>query len=154
MKKYVIASGLYTALGLLAGLLYRTLTHSAETWQFTQLNVLHTHLLVLGTIMMLVFLALERLFALRAGRWHRTFWITYNIGLGLTTLMMGVNGILTLNGVETMAGMRAGISGLGHIAITVAFVFFFLNLWSRVKALPEAPAGAAQPEQPVAAARA
>ena len=147
MKKFSIAAAVYTALGLLAGLLYRTLTHSLDEHVFTQLNVTHTHLLVLGTIMMLIFLLLERAFALSRGKWHRTFWWTYNISLALTVAMMFVNGILALGGADGMAGMRAGISGIGHILITAAFVFFFLNLGSRVKAVeaeaaqtPAAPA--------------
>ena len=133
MQKYLVAAMVYTGLGLAAGLLYRTLTHDQESWAFTQLNVAHTHLLVLGTIFMLLFLALERLFQLREGRWHRTFWMTYNAGVGLSATMMIVNGILQLAGAdEVLPGMRAGVAGIGHILITVAFVCFFVNLWSRL----------------------
>lgn len=142
MQKYFRAAAVYTALGLFAGLLYRTLTHKQDSWVFTQLNVTHTHLLVLGTIMMLVFLVLERLFRLSEGKWHGAFWWTYNISVALTVVMMGVNGILQLQAFEGMEGMRAGISGLGHIGITVAFVFFFLNLGSRLKQLDSAEAPA------------
>lgn len=140
MRKFFYASAFYTFAGLAAGLLYRTLTHDRESWSFTQLNVSHTHLLALGTIMMLIFLGLERAFELSKGRFFSAFFWTYNAGLLLTTIMMLVNGILALNGAETTPPMRAGISGLGHIAVTVAFVFFFLNLSSRIKAVDSAKA--------------
>lgn len=135
MRKFFYASVFYTFAGLAAGLLYRTLTHDRESWTFTQLNVSHTHLIALGTTMMLIFLVLERTFALSKGRFFSAFFWTYNAGLLLTTIMMLVNGILALNGAETTPPMRTGISGLGHIAVTVAFVFFFLNLNSRIKAV-------------------
>ena len=148
MKKFFRAALVYTFLGLAAGVVYRTLTAGLDERVFTQLNVTHTHLLVLGTIMMLVFLVLERLFALSRGKWHGAFWWTYNIALVLTVAMMVVNGLLALNGVDGMTGMRAGISGIGHILITVAFVFFFLNLGSRLKAV-EAEQAAEPVREPV-----
>lgn len=135
MKKFFYASVFYTFAGLAAGLFYRTLTHDRTSWSFSQLNVSHTHLIALGTTMMLIFLVLERVFALSKGKFFKAFFWTYNAGLLLTTAMMLVNGILALNGGEPTPPMRAGISGLGHIIITVAFVFFFINLGSRVKAL-------------------
>lgn len=137
MRKFFYASVFYTFAGLAAGLLYRTLTMDRESWSFTQLNVSHTHLIALGTIMMLIFLALEKAFTLSKGRFFSAFFWTYNAGLLLTTIMMVVNGILALNGAETTPPMRAGISGLGHIAVTIAFVFFFLNLNSRIKAIDD-----------------
>ena len=143
MQKYFVSAVVYTAWGLVAGLLYRTLTHGQQEWQFTQLNVAHTHLLVLGTIMSLVFLVLERLFALREGAFHRGFWSSYHAGVVLSAVMMHVNGIMQLNGVDTMAGMRAGISGVGHILLTIGFALFFLNLRSRLRA-----GDRAQPEPP------
>ncbi|MDO5051851.1 MAG: DUF2871 family protein [Pseudoclavibacter sp.] len=77
---------------------------------------------------------LERLFALREGAFHRGFWISYHAGVVLSAVTMHLNGIMQLNGVDAMAGMRAGVSGVGHILITIGFALFFRNLRSRLRA--------------------
>ena len=55
MKKLMYSSAFYTILGLLSGIFYREMTKAEEFSGYSQLNVTHTHLLVLGTIMFLLF---------------------------------------------------------------------------------------------------
>ncbi|MGV9188109.1 DUF2871 family protein [Arcanobacterium canis] len=134
MKKIWIAACVYAALGLTAGLLYRTLTHSMDVIPKTQLAILHTHLLALGMLVMLVVLALDAVFHISHTRSFKGFFHGYNTGLALTAGVMLWQGILQLNG-RNGGAAAAGIAGLGHIAITVGIVFLFVSLARPVREL-------------------
>ena len=136
--KLAYAAATYTGLGLAGGLLYREMTRG-EAWQFTQLNVVHTHFLALGTLVMLIVLGLERLFGLSRRREMTYFWWIYNVGLLLSTAMMTIKGIMQLDGGGDSPAL-AGIAGLGHILLTVGFVCLFIALIKRVKETTREPA--------------
>lgn len=117
-------------IGVLSGLFYREFTKANDfpEGQFTQLGLVHTHLLTLGFIVLLIVLALEKVFAISQNRqlfsWF--FWL-YNAGVILTAAMMVWHGMLTVLGEESTS-MIAGIAGLGHIFLSVAMVIFFIAL--------------------------
>lgn len=136
MTTYLFRSAaVWTVLGLASGLYYREFTKANEFTGVTQLSVAHTHLLALGTIMVLVMLALQASFDLGADkrmRWAAHLW---NAGLFLTSGMLTVKGTLQVlgsSGADSKA--LAGIAGLGHMTLTAAFVIFFLVLGARIKA--------------------
>lgn len=133
MKKLYYAAVTYATLGLLAGLFYREYTRAHDFEGVTQLAVMHTHLLTLGMIVMLVALALEKLFMLSKTKWFNLFYWHYNGGLALMMVMMLIIGIGDVAGQATKP-MLAGISGLGHIIITVGIAFFLVALGKRVNA--------------------
>jgi len=91
------------------------------------IGVVHTHLLTLGFIILLVVLALEKLFGLSRSRLFGWFFWVYNAGIILTTAMMLWHGSLTVLGQEGN-GMISGIAGLGHILLTAGMVLLFLSL--------------------------
>ena len=64
MKALYRAAIFYLAFGLISGVFYREFTRANNfpEGQFTQLSVTHTHLLALGFMMFLIFLALEKVF--------------------------------------------------------------------------------------------
>ncbi|REH79674.1 DUF2871 domain-containing protein [Staphylococcus felis] len=133
MKKLMYSSMLYTILGMLSGLFYREMTRSNNFSGYSQLNVTHTHLLVLGTIMFLIFLLLESRFHLtQYGKLFNSFFYVYHAGVLITVAMQFVNGIATIKGFETGPAI-AGISGLGHILITLAFVIFYIMMHKAIK---------------------
>ena len=70
MKALYWASIFYLVLGLGAGVFYREFTRANDfpAGEFTQLSVVHTHLLALGFMMSLIFLVLEKVFGLLRGR--------------------------------------------------------------------------------------
>lgn len=138
LTKLAYAAGAYTVLGLAGGLLYREVTRG-EPWQFTQLNVVHTHLLALGTLMMLIVLVLTKTFALSQRREMTYFWWLYNVGLVLSTTMMTVKGIMQQTQ-EVDSAALAGISGLGHILLTAGLAFFFVALIKQVRSTEQAAA--------------
>ncbi|RMB61490.1 DUF2871 domain-containing protein [Tessaracoccus antarcticus] len=134
------AAAAWTGAGLLAGLYYRELTRSTGHPSGTQLAVAHTHLLVLGTVFGLLFLVLERQYDLsRSKLFPGLFW-TWIAGTAVTAGSQVFKGSLQVLGSAAADSKAiAGISGLGHITLTVAFVLFFLALRSRLKADVSAP---------------
>lgn len=137
MTRNFYAAATYMALGLLSGLFYREFTKATDfpAGEYSQLNTLHTHILVLGMIVFLVVLALDALFALSGRKSFTVFFWLYNAGLLVTLAMMVTRGILTVNGLteaETTAAIP-GIAGLGHIMITGGLIALFVALGSAVK---------------------
>lgn len=120
----------WTVIGLASGLYYREFTkfHESAVVGVNQLAVAHTHALALGVLMMLVLLALVA--ALRVD--HRSFrWgvLVWQAGLGLTVASMLVKGSLQVMGSDAATSKAlAGVGGLGHMTLTVAFVLLFLGL--------------------------
>lgn len=132
MQQLVKWSAAYTVLGLLSGLFYRTIVLMTGYTEQTQLNTLHTHLLVLGTFFFLILLLLEAQFKLSEHAKFKAFLHTYNVGLILTTGMMLVRGLVTVYQLGDSHAI-AGIAGVGHIIMTIAFGVFFKILFDTVK---------------------
>ncbi len=132
MKKLVRVSMSYMVIGLLFGVYYRELTKWFDFSGKTQLSTLHTHTLVLGMFFFLIVLLLEKNFHITAHKWYKRFYITYNIGLGITLLLMLIHGTMTVMGIESSAAI-SGIAGLGHIIMTIGLGFFFAILFGSVE---------------------
>jgi len=123
-------------LGLLLGVFYREFTKINNFTGETVLSGLHTHVLVLGTFFFLIVLLLEKSFELTKNKKFNKFFITYNIGLLLTVIMMAIRGcveVLNLD-ISAMADSSiSGIAGIGHIIMAIAYILFFLILLERIK---------------------
>ena len=132
MRNSDVAAHVYMILGLVSGLAYRELTKIQHYTGDTQLGLVHTHLLALGMLFFLIVLALEKMFTLTANRrlFAGFFW-TYNSGLAVTIAAMVVHGTLTVYGRNSNDAI-AGISGLGHVALTVGLILLFVNLGRRL----------------------
>ncbi|HDJ2360196.1 TPA: DUF2871 domain-containing protein [Staphylococcus aureus] len=129
MKRLMYSSALYTLLGLLSGLFYREMTKAEDFSGFSQLNVTHTHLLVLGTIMFLIFMIIEGQFKLTTHtKLFNSFFYIYHLGVLVTVAMQFVNGISTIKDLS----VSPAIAGLGHIFLTIAFILFFILLGKRI----------------------
>ena len=129
MKKLFYAAFAYMLVGVASGLFYREFTKANDfpAGEFTQLGLAHTHLLTPGFIVLLIVLALEKLFGLSRSKLFGWFFWVYNAGVILTSAMLIWHGSLTVLGQEA-GGMIAGIAGLGHILLTAGMVLFFLAL--------------------------
>ena len=136
MKKIFNAAFTYMIIGVLSGLFYREFTTANDfpSGEFTQLGLVHTHLLTL------VVLALDKVFGLSGTKLFSWFFWLYNVGVILTASMMVWHGSLTVLGEESNA-MIAGIAGLGHIALSVSLVLFFLALRKKVVTASENSTG-------------
>lgn len=137
-KKLFGAATIWTVVGLVGGLFYREFTKFNEfdtVDQFTQLATVHVHSLVLGTVFMLVALLLERTFSLSEGsKRMKLFFFHWNLGLGVTVGMQLVKGSLqALGNPAANHAAIAGMSGLGHIILTLGFIFLLLAIKPTLK---------------------
>ncbi|MBV7707551.1 DUF2871 domain-containing protein [Nocardia nova] len=125
MKQLYWAAVGYTALGLPSGLVYRELTKAHHFTGKTELAVVHTHLLALGTLFFLIVLVLEHQLALSNTRAYRWFFAVYNIAVLWTVACMTIIGSRTVLGYgESMP--LAELAGVGHVLLTIGFVLFFV----------------------------
>ena len=130
MKRLLNASFIYMLAGVASGLFYREFTklNDFPEGQFTQLGLAHTHLLTLGFIVLLIVLAIEKVFTIsRSPKLFAWFFWLYNAGVILTSGMLIWHGSLTVLGQESST-MIAGIAGLGHMLLTAGMVVFFVAL--------------------------
>lgn len=130
MKKLLNAAFIYLILGAAGGVFYREFTRFNDFPEggYTQLSVVHTHLLTLGFIVLLLALALEKVFAFsRSGKLFSWFFWLYNAGLVVTVSMLLTHGCLTVLGKESGPAI-SGIAGLGHIMLAAGMVVFFVAL--------------------------
>ena len=131
MKKISNTAFVYTIVALVAGVVYREYTKVVGFSDKTNLSLLHTHLFTLGMLFFLVVLALETTLKLSEQKIFNGFFMTYNAGLILTSLMMAVRGFLQIQDAELSKAVNAsvsGISGVGHILLGVGLILFFMNL--------------------------
>lgn len=138
---------IYLVIGMLSGVFYREVTKFKEfpVDNATQLSTLHTHLLVLGFIVPLVVLALDKLYTLAGSKQFTWFFYLYNIGLVITLVMMTVRGWLQVlagspleQTPELSKGMDAGIAGMagiGHILLAVSLVLLMVRLGARINTM-------------------
>ncbi len=133
MRRLFSAAFAYMLVGVASGLFYREFTkiNDFPEGESTQLGLVHTHLLVLGFVVLLIVLLLEKAFTLSESRLFGWFFWLYNAGLVLTTAMMIWHGSLTVLGQES-SGMIAGIAGLGHILLSAGMILLFLVLRKRL----------------------
>ena len=148
LKKIYVAAFAYAIAGLLSGLAYREYTKLRDfTGERTQLSFMHTHLFALGMLVMLIVLVLERLFELSAQRTFRWFFWVYNAGLVLTVVMLGVRGVLVVEGYTEDETTKAipGFAGLGHMMLAAGLTLLFLALGKSLKRSADLPDAAAEP---------
>ena len=130
-KKLLNTAFTYTIIALVAGVGYREYTKMIGFTGTTNLSLLHTHLFSLGMLFFLLVLALEVTLKVSQQKFFNGFFVTYNSGLILTTIMMAFRGFLQTQGGEISKAMNASVSGtagVGHILLGVGLVLFFISL--------------------------
>jgi hypothetical protein len=139
MKKNLIISTVYLAIGLAFGVFYREFTKWNGFTGVTTLGVGHAHLIALGMLVFLLLTLTIKNDPILQSWKYKTFLIVYNIGLGGTALMMLVRGILQVEVFKGMAlssgidGMVSGVAGLFHLTLAAGFVFLFMVFFEMVK---------------------
>ncbi|WP_459499951.1 DUF2871 domain-containing protein [Bacillus sp. C1] len=126
MKKLYHASFTYLIIGLLSGIFAREYAKAQGIQGTTLLNLLHTHVLVLGFFFFLIALALSKSFAFHETKGFNTWFIVYNIGLISTISSMAARGFLQINGTD-LKGL-SHIAGMSHSIIGVGLVWFMILL--------------------------
>ena len=131
MRKLARTSMTYMIAGLASGVYYREFGRFNDFQGKSQLNTLHTHILVLGMFFFLIVLLLEKSFKLSEHKNYKKFYAIYNSGLGITLLLMLIHGSMTVLGYDD-SPMIAGLAGIGHIVLTVGLGYFFNVLIAQV----------------------
>lgn len=126
-------------LGLVSGMFSRYYLEAMHFDGDSQLDLLHFHILALGMLVSLVWLALDGVYNLsRNKKWFNLAFWHYNSGVILTLLSMVLIGVHQATGATSVPSMLTGISGLGHVVLTAGLCMFFYVLF---KALPKGNEG-------------
>ena len=131
MKKLFYTAMAYLVFGLSSGVFYREFTVINNFTGHTQLKITHVHILVLGFLMFFILTLFEKVFNISKSKWFNKFFAVYNIGTLLTSIMFLVIGIRQVKGLQPGPAMD-GLAGLGHIIITIGFIFLFLVLKEQI----------------------
>ncbi|MEG0327682.1 MAG: DUF2871 domain-containing protein [Erysipelothrix sp.] len=136
MKKMFNVSFYYMIAGLIGGVFFREFTKIQGFTGNTALGVVHTHTLMLGMFMFLIVGIIVDYLKITEDKRIKKFFIWYNSGLILTITMLVVRGVFDVLGTNLSKGLNAaisGMSGLGHIILTVGLMYFFTAIRKAVK---------------------
>lgn len=119
----------YALLAMAGGVFYREFTKFSAFEGRTTLAFVHTHLFLLGMIMLLIVVCCVKLFHIQDAKKFKAFFLIYNAGVILTSIMFVIRGIFQVNQtiLNTMENaMISGFAGIGHILTGVGIILFFL----------------------------
>ena len=132
MKRYINAALLYAILAMAGGVFYREFTKFNGFTGKTTLSVVHTHYFLLGMVLFLLLLLLEKSFSFTG-----PVLAVYHVGLNLAALMLVVRGVAQVLSPGLSSGMSAAISGMagiGHILLGVSLVILLVQIRRSVAA--------------------
>lgn len=136
MKRYINPALLYAILAMTGGVFYREFTKFHDFSGKTTLSVVHTHYFLLGMVLFLLLLVLEKNFSFTGPKTGRVL-ILYHVGINLTAVMLVVRGVVQVTGMVVSAGMNgaiSGMAGLGHILLSVSLLLLLLQVRAGVSA--------------------
>ena len=136
MKKYANSALIYAIAAMVFGVFYREFTKFMGFTGESALSVMHTHYFMLGMVMFLLMLLLEKQFAFTNGKTGRVL-LVYHAGLNLTGVMFLIRGVAQVQGTPLSSGMNAAISGMagiGHILLGVSMVLLLVQIKKSVRA--------------------
>lgn len=111
MKRYMNCALLYSVLAMAGGVFYREFTKLNAFTGKTTISVVHTHYFLLGMVVFLLLLLLEKNFSFTGSGTGKVLAV-YHTGLNLTALMFVVRGVTQVLGSPLTSGMDAAISGM------------------------------------------
>lgn len=136
MKKYANSALFYAIAAMVFGVFYREFTKFMGFTGESALSVMHTHYFMLGMVMFLLMLLLDKQFAFTNGKTGRVL-LVYHAGLNLTGVMFLIRGVAQVLGTPLSSGMNAAISGMagiGHILLGVSMVLLLVQIKKSVRA--------------------
>ena len=136
MKKYANSALFYAIAAMVFGVFYREFTKFMGFTGESALSVMHTHYFMLGMVMFLLMLLLDKQFAFTNGKTGRVL-LVYHAGLNLTGVMFLIRGVAQVLGTPLSSGMNAAISGMagiGHILLGVSMVLLLVQIKKSVQA--------------------
>ena len=136
MKRYINPALLYAILAMAGGVFYREFTKFHDFSGKTTLSVVHTHYFLLGMVLFLLLLVLEKNFPFTGPKTGRVL-VLYHVGINLTAVMLVVRGVVQVTGMAVSTGMNgaiSGMAGLGHILLGVSLLLLLLQVRASVSA--------------------
>lgn len=130
MKRYMNPAVIYAILAMVGGVFYREFTKFNGFTGVTALGKIHVHYFLLGMVLFLLLLLLEKNFSFTKASTGRIL-VAYHIGLNLTVVMLMVRGVTQVLGTPLSSGMDAaiaGIAGIGHIILGVSLLLLLLQV--------------------------
>lgn len=135
MKRLLNTSFMYAILAMIGGVFYREFTKYNGFTGVTMLSKVHAHLFMLGMIVFLVILLLNNKFDIIGLGKFNMFYIIYNFGVLMTSVMLAVHGVIQVLDVNTskaLVSAISGIAGIGHIFVGVGILLLFFMLKERI----------------------
>ena len=136
MKRYINAALLYAVLAMSGGVFYREFTKFNGFSAKTTLSVVHTHYFLLGMVLFLLLLLLEKSFSFTSAKTGRILAV-YHTGLNLTAAMLVVRGVAQVLTPTLSSGMNAaisGVAGIGHLLLGVSIILLLTQIRRSVRA--------------------
>ena len=136
MKRYLNMALLYAVFAMAGGVFYREFTKFNGFTGKTTLSVVHTHYFLLGMVLFLLLLLLEKSFSFTGPKTGLVLAV-YHVGLNLAALMLVVRGVAQVLSPGLSSGMSAAISGMagiGHILLGVSLVILLVQIRRSVAA--------------------
>ena len=130
MKRYINAALLYAVLAMSGGVFYREFTKFNGFAAKTTLSVVHTHYFLLGMVLFLLLLLLEKSFSFTSAKTGRILAV-YHTGLNLTAAMLVVRGVAQVLTPTLSSGMNAaisGVAGIGHLLLGVSIILLLTQI--------------------------
>ena len=135
MKKIYYSAFTYLILALASGVLFREFTKLNTIYDATALGKVHGHLFSLGFLFFLIVLLIELRLEITKSEIFQMFFIFYHIGLAVSAISMTTRGILTILEIKgtvqlsnSLDAALSGISGVGHIVLSIGLVIFMFIL--------------------------
>ena len=128
-KRFINAAILYAIVAMVGGVFYREFTKFLGFEGQTTLSVVHTHYFTLGMLFFLVLALLQNAFPFRGRKGVGIALALYHAGLNVTVLGLVLRGLMQATGTTIARGMDAalsGISGLGHMALSVGLLWLLV----------------------------
>ena len=126
MKKLYNAAFIYLIIGLLSGVFAREYSKAQGIKGSTMLQLVHTHVLVLGFVFFLIAFALFKVFQMQETKSFCAWFVVYNVGVIFTIVTMLWRGLLQVNGTDFYG--LSHMAGLGHVIISIGLVWFMILL--------------------------
>lgn len=131
MRKYLNTATFYLVFGLALGVFHREFTKLNGFEGQTSLGLVHGHTIILGFMLFLIIMILDKLFNLSDVKAMSKWYVLYNLSLLYTIGTFIARGVLDVLG-KDFAGLNH-IAGLGHALLGGSLIWFVVILYKKIK---------------------
>lgn len=100
--------------------------------EFTTLLVVHTHYLMLGMVLFLLLVVVEKNFRFVDNKVLK-YLLFYHIGLNLTVVMLTIRGVVQVLSLDVSSAVLSGIAGIGYLILGISMVLVLFSIGNCIK---------------------